>query len=165
MTFYRTPKLSATVATLLVITIALTSRRICFGFDIVGWGRNEQGQLTIPSGLSDVVAIEAGGQHVVALRSNGTVVAWGNNWAGQVDVPPGLTNVKATVAGGHHSVALKHDGTLVAWGYNGDGQINIPPGLPFVNMVDAGNERTLVIKDDGTLGQSVSWSAQYSIGT
>ena len=47
---------------------------------VIAWGRNQEGQTTIPSGLSDVVAVAAGyGDHCLALRSNGTVVAWGSD--------------------------------------------------------------------------------------
>ncbi|MDZ5461100.1 hypothetical protein [Azohydromonas lata] len=49
---------------------------------VVGWGNNDEGQLNVPEGLSDAVAIAGGGFHTVALRSNGTVVAWGYNYGG-----------------------------------------------------------------------------------
>lgn len=71
---------------------------------------------TLSVGLTDVVAIAAGGSHNLALRGDGTVVAWGNNEHGQTDVPPGLTDVVAIDAGDFHSVALKRDGTVVVWG-------------------------------------------------
>jgi alpha-tubulin suppressor-like RCC1 family protein len=57
-------------------------------------------------GLSNVVAIAAGNNHDLALKSDGTVVAWGSNYAGQTNTPPGLTGVTAIAAGGSHSLAL-----------------------------------------------------------
>jgi hypothetical protein len=90
--------------------------------EVVAWGRNNQGQTTVPAGLSGVVAIAAGGEHTVALKSDGTVVAWGYNYAGQTTVPAGLSGVVAIAAGAWHTVALKSDGTVVAWGSNSAGQ-------------------------------------------
>ena len=36
-----------------------------------------KGQSDVPAGLSNVVAVAAGGQHSLALKADGTVVAWG----------------------------------------------------------------------------------------
>ena len=62
-------------------------------------GRNTVGQLgngTVDNnahatpapvlGLSGVVAIDAGNDHVLALKSDGTVWAWGNNTFGELGV-------------------------------------------------------------------------------
>src|SRR5215211_1704521 len=98
----------------------------------VAWGYNGFGQTDVPSGLTDVVAVEAGFYHNLAIRSDGTVVAWGDNGFGQTDVPSGLTNVVDVAAAGYHNLALKSDGTVVAWGYNGQGQLDVPSGLTDV---------------------------------
>jgi alpha-tubulin suppressor-like RCC1 family protein len=71
-----------------------------------------------PPGLSNVVAISAGGHYSLALKSDGTVVAWGSDSANQCKIPEGLSNVIAIAAGGNHNLALKSDGTVVAWGTN-----------------------------------------------
>src|ERR1043165_9318678 len=63
---------------------------------VVGWGG---GQIPTPSGLNDIVAISASVDHVLALRSDGTVVSWGSDPDGQCDVPAGLTNVTNVAAG------------------------------------------------------------------
>ncbi len=42
---------------------------------ITVWGDNTYGETNVPPGLSDVMAIAAGGYHGLALQSNGTVVA------------------------------------------------------------------------------------------
>ncbi|HBZ97883.1 MAG TPA: permease, partial [Phycisphaerales bacterium] len=46
------------------------------------WGRDNNGQSTPPTG-DDFVAIAAGDQFGLALRSDGTIAAWGRNNAGQ----------------------------------------------------------------------------------
>ena len=55
---------------------------------VVGWGRYFDGgsnfPVTIPSGLSNVVAIAAGYQHSLALTADGRMVGWGNNAYGQI---------------------------------------------------------------------------------
>src|ERR1035437_6173672 len=79
---------------------------------VVAWGRNVEGQTTVPAGLSGVVtAIAASYSHTVVLKSDGTVVAWGSNSSGQTNVPAGLSGVTAIAAGSFHTVALKTNGT------------------------------------------------------
>lgn len=125
------------------------------------WGYNFFGQLgagsfdftdrTSPvqvTGLTNVVAIAAGGKGSMALKSDGTVWVWGDykNWlsssmssadwtaTGGASGPypvPGLTDVVSIAAGGSSGsgadddvcLALTADGQLYAWGYNGWGQL------------------------------------------
>jgi hypothetical protein len=122
---------------------------------VVGWGDNTYGQLTLPAGLSNVVAITAAAYHCLALRNDGTVVAWGNNGSGQANVPPGLNNVVATAGGDSHSLALKSDGTVVAWGSNLYGQTNVPPVLNVI-AIGAGANHSLAVRNDGTV---VAWGS------
>src|SRR5439155_11134015 len=75
---------------------------------VTAWGYNSSGQCTVPSGLSNVMAIAAGRVHSAALKNDGTVVSWGGNSGGQTNVPtPTLTNihVKLIAAGGDHTLA------------------------------------------------------------
>jgi Regulator of chromosome condensation (RCC1) repeat len=134
---------------------------------VVAWGcvGADFGQCSVPSDLSGVTAIAAGGYHSLALRSDGTVVAWGcgdDVDAGQCTVPSGLTGVTAIGGGETHSLALKTDGTVVAWGCgptvalgNGDyGQCSVPTGLSGVTAIAAGAFDSLALKSDGTV---VAW--------
>jgi alpha-tubulin suppressor-like RCC1 family protein len=116
---------------------------------VMAWGENGFGQLgnatagvdsyiPVPvSGLSEVAAIAAGGNHALALLRDGTVEAWGYNAFGQLgdgetgyenssDVPvavSGLSEVTAVAAGYNDSFALLRDGTVEAWGYNASGEL------------------------------------------
>ena len=128
---------------------------------VYAWGRNTEGQIGInnvttpqttpvqvlgvgASGyLTGVVAIDGGGYHSMALKSDGTVFAWGQNTYGAIGInnvttpqttpvqvlglggSGYLTGIKAIAGGWYHSMALKSDGTVWTWGYNLYGQIGI----------------------------------------
>lgn len=118
---------------------------------VFGWGNTGNGAITIPTGLTKVVAVSSGNYHVLALRGDGSVVAWGNNSVGQATVPAGLSGVIAIAAGGYFSLALKSDGTVVGWG-----QIAMPTGLTGVVAIAAGYGHALALKGDGTV---VGWGS------
>jgi hypothetical protein len=114
---------------------------------VVAWGN-----LSVPPGLTNVVAVSGGYEHCMALKSDGTVVAWGGNSYAQTNVPATLTNVVAIDgSAAYHSMALKGDGTVVAWGYNESGQCNVPPGLANVVAIAGGAHCSLALKSDGTV--------------
>jgi alpha-tubulin suppressor-like RCC1 family protein len=134
---------------------------------VFAWGDNSSGRTNLPSGLTNVVAVAAGGapgygSHCLVLGSDGTVVAWGDNHYGQTNVPSGLTNIVAVSAGGLHSLALKADGTVVAWGAGTNdtgltpdsGQSMVPLGLTNVVAIAAGCYHSLALKTDGVV---VAW--------
>lgn len=139
---------------------AMHSLALCSDGTVVAWGDNVKYQVlggygirvyapvrVHPSGgaLSgkSVIAVTAGGQHNLALCSDGTVAAWGehsygqlgNNAADTVAFSPVVVNtangtsalfgktVVALAAGYSHSLALCSDGTVAAWGANGNGQL------------------------------------------
>jgi alpha-tubulin suppressor-like RCC1 family protein len=118
------------------------------------WGDNTFKQTVPPTGLSNAVAIAAGGYHGLALMSNGTVIAWGDNQDHQTNVPAGLSNVVAIAAGLYHSLALKNDGTVIAWGNNGTHQTSVPAGLSNAVAVAAGSYFSLALQ---TNGRVVAW--------
>ena len=152
---------------------------------VMAWGDDEFGQLgngrsetlsSVPvavSGLDEVTAIAAGGEHSLALLANGTVMAWGDNESGQLgtgnfeesDVPKavkGLSGVSAISAGGEHSLALLKSGTVMAWGDDEFGQLgngavktsDVPvavKGLSGVSAISAGGEHSLALLKGGTV--------------
>ena len=111
------------------------------------WGSNASGELggattagqsAVPlqvPGLSGIIAVAAGKQHSLALKSDGTVWAWGDNSYGQLGI--GSTSVPATpvvqvsglpfiiaiAVGSYHNLALDSSGSVWTWGYNGTGQL------------------------------------------
>ncbi len=133
------------------------SLALCTDGTLAAWGSNTHGELgnnsttdslvpiavrTLGTPLAGrtVVAIAAGGNHNLALCSDGTLVAWGLNYYGQLG--DGTTTARpmavavhtagtaldgktviAIAAGTNHNLALCSDGTLAAWGYNFYGQL------------------------------------------
>jgi len=69
------------------------------------------------TGWSDLIDIDTGANHIVGLKSDGTVIASGNDDFGQCNVV-GWTDIIAVSAGDNHTVGLKEDGTVVACGDN-----------------------------------------------
>ena len=102
------------------------------------WGSNSRGQLgdgttidrTAPVpvlGLSNVIAIAAGGDNSYAVTNDGTVWAWGSfacNLLGAPDVPDrhipqpvaGISNITGIASGDDFVIALGTDGTVWIWG-------------------------------------------------
>src|SRR5204862_4131951 len=125
------------------------------------------------TGLHGVIAVAAGTQYSLALKSDGTVWAWGNNGSGEfgngtttsssVPVRTGTTyDAVAVSAGASDAVALRADGTVWDWGNNsygqvGDGTVTIrdvavqpQPGVSNAIAVAAGQNDTFAVKMDGT---------------
>jgi alpha-tubulin suppressor-like RCC1 family protein len=121
---------------------------------VMAWGTNTLGQLEVPAGLHDAVALGSGDAHGLAVKADGTVVAWGDDRYGQTRIPVDLTNAIAVAGGAWHSVALRADGRVTAWGDNRYGQTNVPPFLDQVVAVAAGSFHSLALRADGTV---VGW--------
>jgi alpha-L-arabinofuranosidase len=144
-----TGSVTSTYAMLRVWTPSGVAAWGCYAPDVT-----DAGQINVPPGLTNAVAIAGGFFHSLALKSDGTVVAWGDNEFGQTNVPSGLTNVVAITGGEFHSLALKNDGTVVAWGDNNHGETNVPSDLTNVVAIDATGLHSLALKNDGTV---VAW--------
>jgi hypothetical protein len=142
---------------------------------VVAWGDNTYGQMSLPNVLVPyltvyggwgepiqinnpfwvpVQAIAAGGNHNLALLTNGTVVAWGDNSFGQASPPSNLSNVVGITAGYLHSAALCSNGTVVVWGDDTFGQTNVPTGLSNVVAIAAGDFHTFALCSNGRV---VGW--------
>lgn len=157
---------------------------LCSDSNVWATGRNNFGQLgdgtnnsaVVPvqvNGLTQVVAVAAGGDHSLALKADGTVWSWGLNANGQLgnssitesNIPvqvQNLSNIYSISAGENYSLALKNDGTVWGWGKNNSGQLGdgttidklFPiqlPGLSGIIAITASKSHSLALKGDGTL--------------
>ena len=100
------------------------------------------------AGWSDIIAVEAGSEHIVGLKADGTVVAAGSNEEGQCDVSD-WTDIVAISAGDTYTVGLKADGTVVAVGNNANGRCNVSDWTDIVAISAA--HHTVGLKADGTV--------------
>ena len=95
---------------------------------VVAVGNNADGQCDV-SDWTDIVAIAAGTNFTVGLKSDGTVIATSvpkgsMYYYGQNNVTT-FTGIVEIVANGYQSIGLKSDGTVVAVGNNDYGQCNV----------------------------------------
>lgn len=167
------------------------------------WGRNSYGNLgqgaadddahptpvTI-AGLTDIVQLASGRDHVLALRADGALFGWGLNNNGQVGVgtsgddtdvfaPEEITLPGAAVAivgDGNYSFAVLDDGSAVGWGSNFNGQLGLggddtadriepsdPLVLTNVDQVDLGATHAVGRTNAGAF-YTWGWSTNGSLG-
>lgn len=166
------------------------------------WGRNSYGNLgqgtqdaaahSTPAqvpGLTGVIDIATGRDHVLALHADGTVSSWGLDASGQLgfgapfpderSATPvkvrGLVDAHAVFANANMSYARRADGTLVSWGQNFNGQLgngsktdsNVPiPSVPLLKGLSAlapGATHVISVREDGKLF-TWGWNARGSLG-
>jgi len=132
---------------LILSAIAFLFTPLACASEIVGWGANGAGQATPPAG-NNFIAVAAGYEHGLALKSDGSIVGWGANNYGQATPPAGNDFIYIAADGGH-SLALKSDGSIVGWGIGP----SPPAGNDFI-AVAAGGDHNLAIKSDGSI---VGW--------
>lgn len=150
---------------------------------VFAWGVNGYGQVGIGSpdfrilspvalgsaGVFDgkiVVAISAGGDHSMALTSEGRVFTWGMNYSGELGDGTSISysrlplevmtseelagqTIVAIAAGLSHCLALAADGRLFAWGANGGGKLGI-------NSTRDSHVPTAVIMSGALAGKTVT---------
>ena len=127
--------------------------------------------------LSNWSQISAGLNHVVSIKTDGTLWTWGNNSSGELGLNLATTEHRSSpvqlgtlndwskvFAGENHTLAVKTDGTLWSWGSNSNGQLgqNIATNAPRSSPVQVGSLRnrlniasggtySIAVKTDGTL--------------
>jgi alpha-tubulin suppressor-like RCC1 family protein len=111
---------------------------------LTAWGRNTFGQTNPPAG-DDFIAVAAGYNHSLALRSDGSLVAWGRDDGnplgdfGQVSDTPTDNDFMAITSGRYHNVVMKTDYSLVAWGRDNENQVtDTPVDTNFVTIAGGG---------------------------
>ena len=161
--------------------------------NVYSWGDNSKGQLgrsisgtadstprkvNLPAGVSRFTQVIAGGEHSLALGSDGNLYSWGDNTNGQlgrntsgtqdgtpgkVAMPAGVTITQASAPGMYHgdfSLALGSDGNLYSWGSTSGDQLgrDISGGFDGQpGMVDfPAKPRPTGVKFGGTAGTSLT---------
>jgi formylglycine-generating enzyme required for sulfatase activity len=122
--------------------------------NFLSWGANSpEGRLSVPSDLLNVKSIDAGFNHSVALKSDGTLAAWGGNGGNEkiATVPTGLANIAEIDCGWAWTLVRRENGSLFAWGANDSAQISsLPSGNNFI-QISAGNMHGAALRSDGTV--------------
>lgn len=127
--------------------------------------------VSVPTGFTGIIAVAAGENHSLALKSDGTVWAWGNNTYGQLGdtIDPNQTNpdtgatviiassavpiqiselsgITAIAAGTGFSMALKSDGTVWTWGRNDLGQLGNGTSLTYASSQPTADQLAIEAK-------------------
>ncbi len=123
-------------------------------------------------GLADIVRIDSGSRHGVALTRDGRVFAWGQNTVGQLGLGhtsrteppteiPALRDVVSVVRVVGAGVAVTRDGRVWTWGHNGQAGLGngeradtMDPGQPTPQPV-AGITDAVEVKAGSDLGRQI----------
>ena len=115
-----------------------------FGFSVNADGSVNEAQPTptLIQDLKNIISIDAGGDHVVALDKSGQVYAWGPGANGQIgrrpmerrkfdSLKPGhvalpKNKIASIHCGANHSFAITKNGEVYSWGLNNRGQCGVP---------------------------------------
>ena len=120
----------------------------------VAFGLNAAGESLLPRLPAGIryIAVAAGAQHTLLLRSDGRVGSCGLNLDGQRSLT-GLEGrvIISVAAGGFHSVLLDSDGSCEAVGCNDHGQCQVASRLSGRRCISiaAGAQHTICILEDG----------------
>ena len=127
----------------------------------------------------------AGGYHVLATKTDGTLWTWGLNNSGQLGLGNityysspkqigALTTWSSSDVGGSFSVVVKTDGTVWSWGNNNNAQLGLGNLTSYSSpkqvgslttwlKISCGNFHTTSVKTDGTLW-AWGYNAQGQLG-
>ena len=142
-------KIRSAIVLVICLTILLCNTAAWAG-SITAWGSDSGGKCSPPSPNSDYVAISAGADHSLAVRSDGTIAAWGSNAYDVCDAPD-YNGFVAVSAGRYHSMGLQSDGSVRCWGDNAEGQCD-PPTLDYNFIaISAGARHSLALRSDGSV--------------
>ena len=117
---------------------------------VVQWGKAMRAY-PVPAQVYNIIAISAGVDHALALRSDGKVLAWGANQYGQINVPADLTNAVSIAAGLQYSLVLTSDAKVIGWGTNTYGVRKIPALLQNIVRISAGYANSAIVLNSGNV--------------
>jgi alpha-tubulin suppressor-like RCC1 family protein len=142
--------------------------------------------------LANIVAVDAGEYHNLALDATGKIFGWGNCKAGQLGtafageewknapvlVTLGIPGTPVAVAAGHkHTLVLMSNGTVGGFGDSQAGQLGtghtgikeppaLVPGISDAIAIAAGGNHSHIVKADGSIWScGDNSSGQLGIGT
>ncbi len=124
---------------------------------LIGWEVSSAGCgyyfTSLPADPLDLVAVEAGVCHSLAMTRSGHLIGLGDHRTDQGIIPTNepYTKIVAVAETQQSVLALRSDGTVVIWGYS---ITNVPSGLSGVVAIAAGRAHYLALRKDGTI---VSW--------
>lgn len=155
------------------VTIETDLSFLDYDFDGLYWINPTPVQV---SGLTNIVDIDAGSQHSLAVDSSGNVYAWGANTSGQLGdnsttdsfSPVQVTNTAGTGvfgaavavnAGGNSSLVINEAGSLYGFGNNSADQLGLASAeydtpqqiLTSVSDADISGFSSVVLRNDGTV--------------
>lgn len=112
---------------------------------------------------TDIKSVSSTWDHIVALKSDGTVVAAGSNAHSECDVED-WKDIVAVSAGMNFTLGLKSDGTVVAAGLNDNGQCKVDD-WSGITAIDAGYYHAVGMKSDGSVvAAGANWQGQCNVG-
>lgn len=117
------------------------------GGRVVAWGRNAEGQCTVPASATNIVGIAATAIQTLALREDGTLLAWGSS------PPAGAGNLVRIAGDNFHAAGVRSDGTVGVWS-SFPSVAAVPPEATNVVDVAVGNSHVLALRQDGRV---IAW--------
>lgn len=137
---------------------------------IWGWGSNEDGLLGVNHpdqaeslvqvpGLVDIVDLQLGNHHALALDKNGQVFSWGKNMTGQLGRLPvlfkewkeigQLEGIEQVITELDRPYFLKSDGSL--WGFEEDYSIVEKKGMPAIRALTSVYRVPITLSEEGKI--------------
>ncbi|NDB96605.1 MAG: hypothetical protein EBZ78_10700 [Verrucomicrobia bacterium] len=151
--------------------LALKKDAIAYYFDMTqDTAENVLSPHNISFKSSSAVALAAGYNHAMVLKTDGTPSVWhpvtSESWTkigfneriypdggasmGQTNIPSSAVNLVAIAAGKNHCLGLDREGKVVAWGDNSNGQCDVPMAAQSnIVKITAGGDLSMALTRDG----------------